>query len=471
MTDKSVAYFPKYFTRKSILAFVLLTILIFLLFLHRAIPLHWLTFDFVEVLLFFSFSSTLSLRWSKLSTPAFISRLYKTAFFVRVIWVLFSYFFYNWMTGQPFEFSAADSLTYHYEATWLVTLLKNNQWSVYSDHIGKNYSDMGYPLYLGLIYYTFGNYLLIPRLIKALLGSLTCILVYKIARNNFGENTGRIAGIMSMLVPNLIYYCGLNLKEIEMVFLVVLFVYQVDLQIRSREIKLTYLILIGGLGVSLFFFRTVLAGCLFCSLAIATFLTNQRITGLGKRLGLIVLLTVGAFFIATTPFGDNINQYIEASDQNLTSQMDNFATREGANKLARYGSRGIFLPFMLMAPFPTLVNIPDQPNAMMLGGAYFTRNVYAFFVFIGLFALYKRKQVREHILLLSVIFSYIFVLASSGFALSERFHLPLVPFLLILAAYGISQMNAKNKKYYVPYLVLICVIVIGWNWFKLAGRS
>jgi CHASE2 domain-containing sensor protein len=107
----------------------------------------------------------------------------------------------------------------------------------------------------------------------------------------------------------------------------------------------------------------------------------------------------------------------------------------------------------------------------MLGGAYFTRNVYAFFVLIGIYALYKRKQLREHILLLSVIFSYIFVLASSGFALSERFHLPLVPFLLILAAYGISQMNAKNKKYYVPYLVLICVIVIGWNWFKVAGRS
>jgi hypothetical protein len=104
---------------------------------------------------------------------------------------------------------------------------------------------------------------------------------------------------------------------------------------------------------------------------------------------------------------DRIDEYLKASDQNLTSQMDNFATRDGANKLARYGSRGIFLPLMIMAPFPTLINIPDQPNAMMLGGAYFTRNVYAFFVLIGIYALYKRKQLREHILLLSVIFSYI----------------------------------------------------------------
>ena len=145
--------------------------------------------------------------------------------------------------------------------------------------------------------------------------------------------------------------------------------------------------------------------------------------------------------------------------------------REGANKLAHYGSRGVFLPVMLIAPFPTLVYIYDQPNTMMLGGAYFTRNVYAFFVFIALWVLYRRKQLTQHVLLLSVIFSYVFVLASSGFALSERFHLPLVPFLLILAAHGISQMNRKNTRYYIPYLVLVGALIIGWNWFKLAGRA
>ncbi|MGM9506799.1 hypothetical protein ACS5NO_03700 [Larkinella sp. GY13] len=471
MTDTLVRYIPSYFTKKGISAFSAVIVITSALFLHRILSFQSFLFCVVEAVLFFYFSSKLSLNWLNFSTKLFSKKLFRTAFFIRLVWVLFSYFFYIWMTGKPFEFDAADAPGYHNEAIWLVDLLKANQFDVYLKYIGVHFDDMGYPFYLGILYYAIGDGILIPRIIKSLLGAFTCLLVYKIARSSFGETTGRIAGIMAMLVPNLIYYCGLHVKETEMVFLVVCFVYLADKLMRSRTISVKNLILLAFMGASLFFFRTVLASCLIGSVAVATFITSRKISALSKRIGLIVLLISGAFFIYLTPLADRIDEYLKASDQNLTSQMDNFATREGANKLARYGSRGIFLPFMLMAPFPTLVNIPDQPNAMMLGGAYFTRNVYAFFVFVGLFTLYKRKQLREHILLLSVIFSYIFVLASSGFALSERFHLPLVPFLLILAAYGISQMNAKNKKYYVPYLVLICVMVIGWNWFKLAGRS
>jgi 4-amino-4-deoxy-L-arabinose transferase-like glycosyltransferase len=471
MTDTLVRYIPSYFTKKGISAFLVVIVITSALFLQRILSFQSVLFCVVEAALFFYFSSKLSLKWLNLSTELFSKKLFRTALFVRLIWVLFSYIFYIWMTGKPFEFDAADAPGYHDEAIWLVSLLRTNQFDVYLKYIGIHYDDMGYPFYLGILYYVIGDGILIPRIIKSLLGTFTCLLIYRIARNNFGETTGRIAGIMAMLLPNLIYYCGLHVKETEMIFLVVCFVYLADKLIRSHTLQVKNLVLLAFIGASLFFFRTVLASCLIGSVGVATFITSRRVSALSKRVGLIILLGAGTFFIYSTPLADRIDEYLKASDQNLTSQMDNFATRDGANKLARYGSRGIFLPLMIMAPFPTLINIPDQPNAMMLGGAYFTRNVYAFFVLIGIYALYKRKQLREHILLLSVIFSYIFVLASSGFALSERFHLPLVPFLLILAAYGISQMNAKNKKYYVPYLVLICVIVIGWNWFKVAGRS
>ncbi|WP_394355928.1 hypothetical protein [Spirosoma profusum] len=192
---------------------------------------------------------------------------------------------------------------------------------------------------------------------------------------------------------------------------------------------------------------------------------------MNKRVLLVLLLAIGTYVIALTPLADNITEHLEAGTSNLTSQMNSYATRgDGNNKFARYGSRSVFLPLMIMAPFPTFVDTL-QPNAMMMAGAYFTRNVYAFFVIISLWTLYKRKQVRNHLLLLSSNFSYIFVLASSGFALSERFHLPLLPYLLIFAAHGISQMNAKTRKLYLPYLFFTLAVVIGWNWFKLAGRS
>ncbi|GAB3544116.1 glycosyltransferase family 39 protein [Spirosoma fluminis] len=466
-----VTHVPRYFTRKGITAFVAITVLTIVLFFHRIIPIPSLVFNLVEVIFFFRLTSTLSVRWADLSTLTFTKRLTKVAFAIRLAWVVFSYFYYQVTTGQPFEFQSADSLGYHNEAIWLAGLLKDNKWPVYVAYIGKNYSDLGYPTYLGILYYAFGDYVLIPRLIKVLLGSLTCLLVYKIGKNNFGESTGRMAGIMAMLVPNLIYYCGLHVKETEMVFLTVWFVYLGDKLIRNRKIKagdLSHLFLIGAL---LFLFRTVLAACLIGSLGLATLLTSRQVSILSRRVSLLMVLAVASLLIVITPVGDNITEYLHASDQSQTKQMWSFSVREGANKLAHHGSRGVFLPFMLMAPFPTLVYIYDQQNTMMLGGAYFTRNVYAFFVFVALFILYKRKQLKGHVLLLAVIFSYVFVLASSGFALSERFHLPLVPFLLVLASYGVSQMNLQNRRYYVPYLILIGLLVIGWNWFKLAGRS
>lgn len=472
MIDSIVTFIPRYFTQKGIVVFFILTVFLLLLYIQRIVPVQWIFFNLVEVIVFFYLSSTLSIRWAQVSTTLFARKLFQTSFFIRLIWVLFSYYFFTWMTGKPFELLAADSTGYHGEAVWLAALLDAHRWDVYVAYIGKNYSDMGYPTYLGVMYYLFGDGVLLPRLIKAVLGSLTCLFVYKLARNNFNESTGRMAGIMAMLVPNLIYYTGLHLKETEMIFLVVSFVYLADQAIRARGIQITRLLLLGVLGLLLFYFRTVLAGCLIGSVTLAAFLTSTRISAKIKRTGLILLLIAGGYFLSSTQIGDNINEYLRTRDQNLTSQMDNFATREdGANKLARYGSRGIFLPFMLIVPLPTLVYIEDQPNAMMLAGAYFTRNIYAFFVFVALITLYKRKQLREHLLLLAVIFSYIFVLASSGFALSERFHLPLVPFLLILAAYGVSQMNRKNTKYFTPYLFFIALLVIGWNWFKVAGRS
>ena len=55
----------------------------------------------------------------------------------------------------------------------------------------------------------------------------------------------------------------------------------------------------------------------------------------------------------------------------------------------------------------------------------------------------------------------------------ESFHLPIVPFTLMFAAYGISKMNEVwwVKKYYPYWCALMFVAAIAWNWFKLAGRG
>jgi len=63
------------------------------------------------------------------------------------------------------------------------------------------------------------------------------------------------------------------------------------------------------------------------------------------------------------------------------------------------------------------------------------------------------------------------VLAFTSFALSERFHLPALPFWYAFAAFGIVNKTHKNKSVYYIYLMLIFILILGWNWFKLAGRG
>ncbi len=87
------------------------------------------------------------------------------------------------------------------------------------------------------------------------------------------------------------------------------------------------------------------------------------------------MLIAGVAFLSTTPLADNMTEYVQKSEYNIARQMQNFAIHRNqgeTNKLATYGSRSVFLPLMLMAPFPTLVNIADQQNAGLLCQSAFT---------------------------------------------------------------------------------------------------
>ena len=61
-----------------------------------------------------------------------------------------------------------------------------------------------------------------------------------------------------MLMPNLIYYCGLHLKEIEMTFLIILFLERTDYVIRLQKYNLINILLPILTAGLLFFFRTVI---------------------------------------------------------------------------------------------------------------------------------------------------------------------------------------------------------------------
>lgn len=462
-------YFYKGLTSKAIGLYILLIIATQIVFIGRALPALPMIFGLLQVTGFFYFLYYLSIKWIKHTPAILVKNIFRYSLIIRLIYVFASYYFFLLMTGQPFEYAAADSVGYHELAIWYASMLKTGSLTGYLMGM-QTISDTGYAVYLSIIYFFTGDSILIARVIKAILSAYTAVLIYKIAYRNFGESAARLAGIMAMLLPNFIYYTGMHLKETEMVFLTVAFAERADYLLKAARVRIKDILITLLLGFSLFFFRTVLGAAAIFSFLTAILLARGRYHNFQKRVQLLFVLLVFAALVTGSTLVNEVNKYWGERTTNQEIGMTSRHTGAGSQFL-KYTKASIFAPIILFAPFPALVNIPDQQNFMLINGAYFTRNVYAFFILIALFFIYKEKSYRKYLFIISFLFTYLAILAASTFALSERFHLPALPFLIIFASYGITKINNKNAKFYIPYLVLIFVIVMAWNWVKLTSRG
>ncbi len=478
-------FIPKYITNNAIVLYFLILATVSLLFMNYALRWMWIAFGVVEVFSFFYFSNLLTKSWGRYSNHLFARSLFGWALAIRVLYVIFSYFFYLEQTGAPFEFDAADVGFYHEMGKYGASLLENGEFDLipkfnkYSG--GMAFSDTGYPIYLSVVYYLTGNSIFITRVLKAVWSAWTVLLIYKLARRNFSEPTARMAGILCMLMPNLIYYCGLHLKETEMVFLMTLFIERADYVMRQGRFVLAPTLTVVLTGLYLFMFRTVLGAVLFIAFFMALTLSSTRLVSWGRRTILVVLSLAMLGLMFSNRIGEEILSISETNVQQ--QQQGNYewrANRENGNAFAKYGSMVVFAPMIFTIPFPTMVETSGQENQKMIHGGNFCKNITSFFTIIGLVMLiwpYNwRKRLldgewRKHLLPIAVLGGYLIVLVFSNFAHSERFHLPTLPLAMMFAAYGISNFQPKWKRWYWVWLAIIFVANIGWAYIKLAGRG
>ena len=105
-------YFPKYYTDKAIYVYFALLVCVSVIFGY---PMEWYFWilGIVEVVGFFYFAHQLPIAWQNYPPKAFVKKLFTTALIIRIVYVVFSYWFYAEMTGIPFEFGAADVMFYN----------------------------------------------------------------------------------------------------------------------------------------------------------------------------------------------------------------------------------------------------------------------------------------------------------------------------------------------------------------------
>ncbi len=437
---------------------------------------YWWLFGIVGVVGFFILSNTYTRKWAGMRERAFMKNLFWMAFMLRVIMVFILYWFFNEMTGQPFMFHAADSFEYGEEAKWMAQLIRNGQFQTYLDYkfgAGNGISDAGYPMYLGFVYLLSFDSIIVARLLKALWGALTCVLLYKLGSRNFGETTGRMAGIFMMLEPHYIIYCGMHLKETEMVFLLVLFLERADNLLRSRNFRFWAVMPILGILVLTFCFRTVLGLSLAFAFGMALFLSSQKVANLGRRWLLLIVFVASAVFFVGGRVLTEIDHYWSQRDTNQESRMGVISKRQS---LAKYATKAVFAPMIFTIPFPTMVETPNQENHRMLHAGYVVKNVMSFFCIMALFLLLLNQDGgtgwRNNVLIGSFLIAYLFIIIQSAFVHADRFHLPAYVIELLFAAYGVSRMTRqKHKRWYTYWCVLMFVAWVAWAWFKLQGRG
>ena len=408
-----------------------------------ALPFQFILFGAIPVVMFFSYSNQLSLKWHRFSEKTFIRKLFLISLVIRVVYVVFIYFYYIEMTG------------YH--------SLKG----LINQYVG--FSDSGYCWWLGIECWILGTAHVLPaRLLKCVIDAFSCVLMYNLAKRNFGDSVGRITAIFCMLMPNKWYYCGVTLKETEMAFLVILFVERADLALRSKQISIQNLLFPGLIILAMFTFRTALAAVLFAALVAALVLSSEKQLELWKKVLYSSIFAIWMFFTVGVEMIQETQELWAGRAQN---QAVGYEWRSETNSFAKYASASVFAPLIFTIPFPTMVAVPGQENQMMMNGGNFIKNIISGLTIFALFLLLLSRDWRKHVLPIAVMVGYLVVLVFSNFAHSERFHFPVLAFELMFAAYGVTHLKNKQKRWLVLWLVFISVANFAWAYVKLAGRG
>jgi hypothetical protein len=451
------------------LAYAVTLALVSVLFINHVLPLKFALFGFVAVTVFFTYSSQLSIRWEHLPEHIFPRKVFITALIIRLVYVVFIYYYYISETGKPHAYHVGDELLYQSVA---------ENWYNYGIEefrtVLKTYlelSDSGYCWWLALLYLPFGPHVLVGRVVKCFLDAFTCVLLYNLSKRNFGVAAGRIAAIFYMLMPNAWFYCGVTLKEIEMGFLVVLFVERADSALHSPKLKLQDFILPLLCVGAMLTFRTAMAAVMTAALGAALILGSNKQLQLWQKIVLISVFVVWMFSTIGVELLQESSELWQGRNENQTVGYQVRSEEFNGNSFAKYATASIFAPLIFTIPFSSMVEIFQQENQMLMNGANFVKNIMSGFIILALFLILVKGDWRKHVLPIALMCGYLLVLVFSNFAHSERFHFPVLALELMFAAYGVTQVTNKHKRWYMIWVVGICIANILWAWIKLAGRG
>ena len=113
-----VPFFPKQLSTKAITLYLVSLAIVSIIFVRLMMKFDFIVIGIMWVLVFFLLSARFTRKWVDLDEKHYCRKVFWTALWLRLAWVVFSFFFFTFKTGVPFEFGSSDALGYHNEALW-----------------------------------------------------------------------------------------------------------------------------------------------------------------------------------------------------------------------------------------------------------------------------------------------------------------------------------------------------------------
>lgn len=479
--NNTISYLPKNMANVCVLVYVVSLVAVSVFFNGYVMPWWLWMFGIISVVLFFYGSNYFTKLWHDSPERMFSQKLFLWAFFVRAVYAILIYYFNYEHYGTYYESQEGDVTWYVPSSLEMAKQFSEGNWS---DVVqmwmgwGIDIADMGYIVYLSFLYLITDSVsdVVLPLMLKAVYGAVTCVMMFRIAKRHFGEHVGRMTGIFCMLQWNLIWWCGSMMKETEMVFIMVWYIHEMDRVLSKGNFKLQNLTGAIILGLLLFTFRGALGLVAFASMFIAILLSDSKVVSLATKIVAGVLVAL----VLSLSYGDNIMDIVQDTRSKIEGgeyqsiNMEWRSTQHQGNQFAKYAGAAVFAPLIFTIPFPNMVyTYQNQEMQMMVSGGNFEKNVLSFFVIMVMLIFVFSGEWRKHVFPIAMLIGYLLALVFSVFAQSGRFHMPAIPLELMFAAYGISILYKEKtyRRWFNYALVIEFVACVAWAWFKLAGRG
>jgi len=373
----------------------------------------------------------------------------------------------------PFEIAGLDSVNYH-DSGIIVADAIDERKSIFNElsYFWKSEADYGFSTCIGFLYSIFGKKVIVIKIFNALVGSLTVLRIYQITQHIYEEKQARIAGILMMLMPSIIWFNSIFLKETLLIFFIASIGFYTLKIITTKKFRILNTSLILLLLGSIFYFRTVLVplllGCVL--LQIVFYKTKNKNYRIFAGLVTIVLVLGSLFITYELSMDKHIEDAIESSTEQFDTELNKASKDRGINYTAALISP-LLISGAIITPFPSLLDFEERQLGIYVHYQNeIVRNIMYFFVFIGLFRFIKYRNPKA-IFIGSFAVLYIMILAASGISFQDRFQLLALPFLIIFMSDGIIAKYAKRKKHWLIYLSFIFFAILFWNVFKLSNRG